>query len=83
LVGTRETESTGDMNEKLPERSPGFYRMEFGKYKGKTLNEIAESDEGLKYLDWLVGERPDLFDLKLFLGQPTIKRELEALLDDE
>jgi uncharacterized protein (DUF3820 family) len=28
-------------------------RMPFGKYIGKTLDDIAITDEGLKYIDWL------------------------------
>ena len=35
---------------------PGDFVMPVGKYKGKTLDEIAESDEGLLYLDWIRGE---------------------------
>ena len=30
-------------------------RMPFGKYQGETLDAIARSDDGLRYLDWLRG----------------------------
>ena len=57
--------------------------MPFGKYKGKTLDEISQTDEGLMYLDWAVGE----FDNGLvkaaiteFLDDPAISQEIERLL---
>jgi uncharacterized protein (DUF3820 family) len=31
--------------------------MPFGKYAGKTLARIGASNEGLKYLDWLIGAK--------------------------
>jgi hypothetical protein len=33
------------------------FRLTFGKYSGKTLDEIGSTDRGLLYLDWLRGER--------------------------
>lgn len=58
--------------------------MPFGKHKSKTLDSIASTDEGLKYLDWLRGERQGqvaLIDqsLQAYLDDPAIKRELESL----
>ncbi len=38
-------------------RAAAEFKLSFGKYKGKTLDRIAETDEGLLYLDWLLGER--------------------------
>lgn len=32
-------------------------KMPFGKYRGQEINDLAQSDEGLLYLDWLRGER--------------------------
>lgn len=60
------------------------YKMQFGKHQGETLDEIAASDEGLKYLDWLAGS-PNLRDyvrtaLVVYLADPSIKKELETLL---
>jgi len=58
------------------------FTMPFGKHKGKTLDEIAESDRGLRYLDWAVGE----FDagsvrgaIEVYLDDPSIRKELEEI----
>jgi uncharacterized protein (DUF3820 family) len=58
-------------------------KMPFGKYAGKTMDETAETDEGLLYLDWLRGERersprPDRIQeaLSVYLNDPTIASEL-------
>ena len=34
----------------------GSTPLRFGKFKGKTLADLWESDEGLSYLDWLLGQ---------------------------
>lgn len=63
--------------------------MTFGKYAKdtKTLDQIAEDDEGLLYLDWLFGEmtkspqfgyKAHIFDaMKVYLDDPSIKKEVE------
>ena len=60
--------------------------MPLGKHKGKTLDDIASTDEGLKYLDWIVGEG-FLWDrteeaIKTYLADPAIQRDLNALVGD-
>jgi hypothetical protein len=30
--------------------------LPYGTHKGKTLDKVAETDSGLRYLDWLFGE---------------------------
>jgi len=66
------------------------YVMPFGKYEGKTLNEIANTDKGLLYLDWCVREWPvdnakTLLKIQLriqeYLSEPTIQRKLDVLLE--
>lgn len=61
--------------------------LPFGKHRGESIEDIARDDEGLKYLDWLVGQtwvRTDLKDaLEVFLGQEVIQRELSDLLENE
>lgn len=58
-------------------------RMPFGKFKGTSLNKIAETDDGLLYLDWLRGEK--IYDRRLrsaveaYLDDPAIKAELAKL----
>lgn len=65
--------------------------MPFGKYQGQTLDRIAEKDAGLRYLDWLRGERQAdekrlEFQTTLtealctYLEDPTIKSELQKAL---
>lgn len=60
--------------------------MPFGKFKGRTLDAIASTDSGLKYLDWLRGERaydnsckPIDHALDAYMSDDTIKRELERI----
>jgi len=55
-------------------QTPVFYTrpLKFGKYKGKTLTEIAESDKG--YLSWMVGNMESLDEDMRF----SISRVLET-----
>lgn len=57
----------------------------FGKYKGYSIERIGESDEGLLYLDWLVGQswlKAELRrELESYLGQPTIRAEVQKLVE--
>ncbi len=58
--------------------------LPFGKHKGQTLDEIAETDDGLKYLDWLVGQhwlRGDLRNcVEAYLADETIKADVKRLM---
>lgn len=63
--------------------------IDFGKYKNSIIDDVAISDEGLLYLDWLRGElersknRPDLLQaLETYLEDPTIKKALNQLLEE-
>lgn len=55
----------------------------FGKFKGQEIDKIAETDAGLKYLDWLNGQAwvngPLKNCLVAYLTDPTIKKELDAI----
>lgn len=60
--------------------------MPFGKYRGKTLDAVAASDDGLRYMDWLAGEMesmtppadgPAYMHMAAYLRDPAIMRELE------
>lgn len=60
------------------------YEMPFGKYKGQTLDDIAQEGRGLRYLDWLRGVRSEEGKntdvdkaLAAYLGDPSIQKELE------
>ena len=68
------------------------YRLNFGKYKGLSLNEIAsirerDVDTGLAYLGWLwsiQGEEswPPLREaLRVFLSRPQVQKDVEAALN--
>lgn len=61
--------------------------MPLGKFKGQTLARIGSSDEGLKYLDWLIGQ--DWVNgrlkaaLETYLEHPAMGSAVErAMLDD-
>lgn len=64
---------------------PDKYRMTFGKHKGKSLNEIASTNEGLRWLDWAAGE----FDptssagaaIRMYVADPQVQREIEEALE--
>lgn len=59
----------------------------FGKHKGKTIDQIAKTDEGLRYLDWLAGQ--DIWNhqvrlaLNEYLSDPLIKDELDKLIKED
>lgn len=59
------------------------YILPFGKHVGKALDSIASTDEGLLYLDWLIGQdwvRGQTREaLTAYLGDPAIKKELGNL----
>lgn len=67
-------------------REAQSFRMPFGKHKGRTLDEIARSDEGLRYLDFMYGDMekpsPTMTALAAYLGDAAIQRELAGLEDD-
>ncbi len=69
----RLVERYGDVNpiEKMVEltQTPVFYSrpLKFGKYKGKTLTEIAQADKG--YLSWMLGNMESLDeDMRYSIG---------------
>lgn len=59
-------------------------RMPFGDYKGKMLDKIAETDEGLKYLDKLLSWPPlkgyIKEALKVYLSDKIIVSEVSKLV---
>lgn len=61
------------------------HAMPFGKFRGQTIDTIASSDAGLKYLDWLSGRDWIHVDLRqvltVYLSRPSIQRDLQALLE--
>jgi hypothetical protein len=59
-------------------RTASQYEVPFGKYKDRTLDDIAQTDAGLLYLDWLRGE----LDKKCNRTDETLRDALRAYLDD-
>ncbi len=61
------------------------FRVSMKRFAGQTLDEIASTDEGLKFLDWLHGEKVRDRYLKAaldaYMSDPTIKKELERIYD--
>jgi hypothetical protein len=62
------------------------YKLPFGPYEGKTLDDIAQTDDGLSYLDNLNGKMHSDFGdvakaLTAYLTDATIAKELEDLID--
>jgi hypothetical protein len=63
------------------------FKLTFGRYKGAALDDIARSDAGLLYLDWLRGEydksKPadaTKSALCAYLDNPTIAKDLSRLV---
>lgn len=61
--------------------------MPLGKFKGKTLARIGSNEDGLKYLDWLIGQ--EWVDgwlreaIETYLSHPQISRQLRAAIGDD
>ncbi len=59
------------------------FKLPFGKFRGQALDYIAKTDQGLLYLDWLVGQSfagsHVLEHLRAYLGDPTIAAEVARL----
>jgi uncharacterized protein (DUF3820 family) len=59
--------------------------MPLGKFKGQTLARIGSSDEGLKYLDWLVGQSWLNSRLKVpletYLKHPAMGSQVERIIE--
>jgi hypothetical protein len=66
----------------------GRHTLSFGKHAGDTVDEVAENDKGLEYLDWCRGQgwmkaktkRADREAIETYLEYPPIARELERVL---
>lgn len=64
-------------------KAAAAFRMPFGKFQGMNLDKIAETDEGLRYLDWVIGQSWLGTQCKVLIGaylaDPTIAKEVERL----
>ena len=66
---------------------PGDVIMRFGKFVGRSIDSIAGSDEGLRYLDWLAGQSWLAHNyrnaLKAYLGDPAVAGDMQRLLESK
>ncbi len=60
--------------------------MPLGKHKNKTIARIGSNDDGLRYLDWLVGQDWVNGRLKealgVYLKHPAVALQLDAAISD-
>lgn len=65
-------------------KEAGLYVLPFGKRRGERICDVALSDDGLRYLDWMSGAAtqpgPTKDALECYLGDPAIAREIENLV---
>jgi len=60
--------------------------LPYGKHSGDTIDKVAETHEGLLYLDWLRGQtlRAKLLKaINRYLSEPVLARELSAALEEK
>ena len=61
------------------------FALPFGKHTGERIDDVARTDSGLKYLDWLRNTvEPGnalLVALGTYLEDPAIRRELEEVIE--
>lgn len=59
------------------------HKINFGKHKGATLNQVAGTDDGLSYLVWLNNSINERFEdtcaaLDIFLTDPRVAADVAA-----
>jgi hypothetical protein len=67
----------------VPFREAANYVLPFGKYQGRLIDEIARTDQGLLYLDWLRSGRMDYHTRNAicsYLDDPTIAKDLVEIV---
>jgi hypothetical protein len=66
-------------------REAADHVIPFGKHKGRTIGEVGDDDEGLLYLDWMVGvadrDRPLHGALVAYLRDPSVAPDLDAAVE--
>ena len=67
----------------IPFKEAATYIMPFGKYQGRTIDDIARTDQGLLYLDWLRSGRMDYHTRNAicsYLDDSTIAKDLAEIV---
>lgn len=89
--GNRQQQNGGKPKEKKVYPSPTtfdeakVYKLNFGKHKGRSLNNLAIDDEGLQYLTWLAetcdgAKYPDTYAaLGLFLSDERVQAAIDEM----
>ena len=66
-------------------REAAGFVMTFGMHKHHTIDQIAETDVGLRYLDWLSGQpwvKGELKEaLETYLRNPSIEKEVGEVIE--
>lgn len=62
-VASAEEVQNAIQNQEVTQEEADAYTLSFGKYKGKTLKEVYEEDQG--YIEWMVGNSNDERMIKL------------------
>jgi hypothetical protein len=79
------------MNTNIEFAEASAYLFEFGRYIGMTMDDIAKTNRGLLWLDWLRSaletkpqqtqlDRITLKHLRVYLDDPTIEKDLRELV---
>lgn len=76
--------STSQPAKRLPFKTAANTVIPWGPFKDKTIDQIAQTDDGLRYLDNLRGKMQGTsfvsFAVESYLDDPTISKDLEALI---
>lgn len=68
------------------------YVLDFGKkYRGQTVTRVGNNDEGLRYLDWCIGQEFLNYDryaetreaIEIYLKHPAVAMRVNQLVDDD
>ena len=68
----------------VPFEQASSYRLQFGIHQGQAIEEIASTQRGLLYLDFLRGIRLDFHTKNAvctYLDDPAIAKDLATLLE--
>jgi hypothetical protein len=61
--------------------------LPFGKFKGQTIDQVAQTDAGLTYLDWARGAWTDCprisRPIHTYLSDPAIAKDLETAIREQ
>lgn len=84
LAMIRDSHKEQRMVEEQADGGLGEYVIQFGRERGRTLGQVAITPKGLRYLDWLVGQRwldqETREAIEDFLAHDSVQRELIAAL---